>query len=310
MQKKLEETLDHLRVERERNANIKQEIIQRDNYIEQLKHRLKEKQADIKLANLENECMVRQCEYERRYASAKELKPDDVNTPHQNPRKVDPNLETTYKNRPKDVSESYLDMSYSQSPSMIMKSGKYNNNEDLYNYTDLDKSQAEKKLNNYNQHLLKSLEMKTLKPLGKKYESFLVENKMPENAKRYLEEPEVPPMAKKKSEADISEFKNQNSVHKERGKSVEPTASKSITTGFEDVKMKEPTYIQKLLGLQRANSNSSNKYHTQVPVWQKLLKGNNDQNTVNQFGRRLSFGKESNTSDKLRNAANMTVGEI
>ena len=35
---------------------------------------------------------------------------------------------------------------------------------------------------------------------------------------------------------------------------------------------KEPTYIQKLLGLNRTDSSTSNKYPFSIPPWQKLLK--------------------------------------
>lgn len=73
-------------------------------------------------------------------------------------------------------------MSYSQSPSMVMKTQRQKsgnrtlNDRDIerddagYNYQNVDKTIQDKKLVQYNQQLLKNLEIRTLKPMTTDYQ--------------------------------------------------------------------------------------------------------------------------------------------
>lgn len=72
------------------------------------------------------------------------------------------------------------------------------------------------------------------------------------------------------------------------------------------------TYIQKLFGLRRSPSNSSNKYHNNVPSWQKLLKQKQEamvspQVTVENV-RRHSFGRDSSKDSFGRDNNNSSHG--
>lgn len=87
-----------------------------------------------------------------------------------------------------DTSESYLDYSYTQSPSFIQKTSVKRNYRSAtqdhseprriapYNYEVVDKTINERKQASYNQHLLKSIEKKTMQPV--RYDISLInENK-------------------------------------------------------------------------------------------------------------------------------------
>lgn len=84
-------------------------MLQRENTIELLRNKLRESQADIKLARMENDAIVRQFDVERKqnkYMSSAE-------TPSARKQLPVKNFETS--NRKADVDQSYLDMSYSPS---------------------------------------------------------------------------------------------------------------------------------------------------------------------------------------------------
>ena len=63
--KKLEDQMELYRQEKVQSAALKSEIMQRDNQVEKLKAEIRQCQADTKLAKLETEALVKQCEYER-----------------------------------------------------------------------------------------------------------------------------------------------------------------------------------------------------------------------------------------------------
>ena len=53
------------RQEKVQSAALKSEMMQKDNQVEKLKAEIRQRQADTKLAKLETEALVKQCEYER-----------------------------------------------------------------------------------------------------------------------------------------------------------------------------------------------------------------------------------------------------
>mmetsp|Transcript_22807 Transcript_22807/g.35121 ORF Transcript_22807/g.35121 Transcript_22807/m.35121 type:complete len:94 (-) Transcript_22807:1094-1375(-) len=74
LNKKLEDSFETLRRERVGAASLKQEIMQRENHIEQLKASLRQQAAETKLARLENEALVKQTDYEKNYMGQLQLK--------------------------------------------------------------------------------------------------------------------------------------------------------------------------------------------------------------------------------------------
>lgn len=117
-QRKLEDTLESLRQERVQNAALKSDIMQRENHIDQLKTNLKKQAADTKLAQLENEALIKQCEYEKNNVGQKiqqiridHMKEQLRSPPHQN--RMQSSFETHNPTTQKRADDSYLDLSYS-----------------------------------------------------------------------------------------------------------------------------------------------------------------------------------------------------
>lgn len=65
LQKKLEDQMELYRSEKVHNAALKSEMMQRENQVDKLKATVRSCQADTKLAKLETDALVKQCEYER-----------------------------------------------------------------------------------------------------------------------------------------------------------------------------------------------------------------------------------------------------
>lgn len=124
LQRKLEDVLEQLRGERVQNAALKSDMMQRENHIEQLKTSLKQQTADTKLAKLENQAVIKQCEYEKNSIGQqlKHIKADLLKDGVKSPRLGEPPVTLQRPQARVDVStDSYLDMSYTQSPSLILR---------------------------------------------------------------------------------------------------------------------------------------------------------------------------------------------
>ena len=83
LQKKIEDVFEMLRRERVQTAGLKQEIMQRENHIEQLKQSLRQQAAETKLARLENDALVKQTDYEKNLALKNGVPPPQMKSPAQ-----------------------------------------------------------------------------------------------------------------------------------------------------------------------------------------------------------------------------------
>lgn len=106
--------------------------MERENTVEQLKVTLRQHQADVKLARLENEAIIRQCEYERSNnkhgggageqrdfrMGLQTVKSPSVDARRMPPKSPGVDRQANNASVPRNHDGSYLDMSYSQSPSI------------------------------------------------------------------------------------------------------------------------------------------------------------------------------------------------
>ena len=106
------------RSEKVHNAALKSEMMQRENQVDKLKATVRSCQADTKLAKLETEALVKQCEYERQNVG-KQVRDmrlsGGVRYGTKSPRPQPTNADMSAAN----LGDSYIDMSYSQSPSLL-----------------------------------------------------------------------------------------------------------------------------------------------------------------------------------------------
>lgn len=315
LQAKVEDLVEQLRQERIVASQIQSDMINKETLIEQQRSKLKQLQADLKIVNLENEALIKQINHEKEQVEKqlKDHKAELMRSPLHHYRKASAQAETTAKAR---NNESYVDYSYTQSPSLAYRSVMQEEKAPAgYNYSNFDKEKVEnKKQSDYNQQVIRNIENRAMRPLAKSIGNWVEFKDQILPPKAYQEDEPIlakaPPQQRDKPDPP----EGPQEQKPKRTNSADPTAgSRNPNQGD---KQKE-TYIQKLLGLNRTNSSTSSKYHNKMPTWQKLLKQRQEAEiNQNSFGRKLSFGRDSNGSEKYsatvqaRQHSNISMGDI